>query len=106
MRAVLDESACMNENPRPRALCLLRLIVELKGSEMPSNDVFLTAISEQEPEVIAEDLAALERAGLISWSERGEQWTPTMRGLLLGINLPAYEPNEFLLDDETAAECA
>ena len=52
----------------------------------------------------AEELEELETQGLISWSEGGEQWTPTMRGLLLGINLPAYQPTEFLLDLEDEAD--
>ncbi|KIG16238.1 hypothetical protein DB30_04850 [Enhygromyxa salina] len=43
---------------------------------------------------MAEQLDELERRGLISWSEGGEQWTPTMRGLLIGIGLPAFEPGE------------
>lgn len=85
---------------------MLRLIVELKGSEMPSNDVFLLAISEQEPDVLTADLAELERAGLISWAEVAEQWTPTMRGLLVGINLPAFEPAAYLMDADDSAQCA
>jgi predicted transcriptional regulator len=81
---------------------LLRLIVELRGSDMPSNDVFLAAISEREPGTLANELAELQRAGLISWSEGGEQWTPTMRGLLIGIGLPAFEPGEAgELDEQT-----
>jgi predicted transcriptional regulator len=73
---------------------LLRLIVELRGSDMPSNDVFLAVVSEREPDTLTQELAELQRAGLISWSEGGEQWTPTMRGLLIGIGLPAFEPGE------------
>jgi hypothetical protein len=73
---------------------------------MPSNDVFLEAISELEPEDLAATLTQLEGDGLIAWSEKGEQWTPTMRGLLIGIGLPAYEPGECLLDVTATAACA
>jgi hypothetical protein len=77
---------------------------------MPSNQLFLEAISELEPEELAATLTQLEGDGLISWSEKGEQWTPTMRGLLIGIGLPAYEPGECLLesllDVTTTTKCA
>lgn len=88
----------------PGALPLLRLIVELKGSELPSNDVFLATVGERDGPTLAAELRELESAGLISWSEGGEQWTPTMRGLILGLNLPAYEPGVEL--EDTRAECA
>jgi hypothetical protein len=100
----------MNESTRSCAPSLLRLIVELRGSDMPSNQLFLEAISELEPEDLAATLTQLEDDGLISWSEKGEQWTPTMRGLLIGIGLPAYEPGECLLesllDVTTTTKCA
>jgi hypothetical protein len=96
----------MNESTRARAPSLLRLIVELRGSDMPSNDVFLEVISELEPEDLAATLTHLEDDGLIAWSEKAEQWTPTMRGLLIGIGLPAYQPGECLLDVTATAECA
>lgn len=80
---------------------------------MPSNNVFLVAVSEREPEVLTAQLGELERSGLISWSEGGEQWTPTMRGLLIGIGLPAFEPGESACPEAapgtqagTQAECA
>lgn len=92
---------------------LLRLIVELRGSDMPSNDVFLEIISEREPDTLAQELDELQRGGLISWSEGGEQWTPTMRGLLIGIGLPAFQPGEAACPDaqidaqaNRQAECA
>jgi predicted transcriptional regulator len=96
----------MNESTRPRALSLLRLIVELRGSDLPSNDVFLAEIGERAPEALAAELAELEAEGLITWSEAGEQWTPTMRGLMLGIALPAYEPVEEIDLGDAHAECA
>jgi hypothetical protein len=95
----------MNESTRCRAPSLLRLIVELRGSDLPSNNVYLEIITELDSATLAATLAQLEDEGLISWSEGGEQWTPTMRGLLIGIGLPAYEPGECLLDMATA-ECA
>lgn len=73
---------------------------------MPSNDVFLEVISELEPEDLAATLTQLEDDGLIAWSEKAEQWTPTMRGLLIGIGLPAYSPGECLFDVTATAECA
>lgn len=96
----------MNESTRARALSLLRLIVELRGSDLPSNDVFLGEIGEREPEVLAAELAELEAEGLIVWSEGGEQWTPTMRGLMIGIALPAFEPEQELYLGDSRAECA
>ena len=94
----------MHAFTQPGAPSLLRLIVELKGSEMPSNGVFLTIVSEREPSTIAAELTELESVGLISWSEEGEQWTPTMRGLILGLGLPAFEPGADV--DDARAECA
>jgi hypothetical protein len=84
---------------------LLRLIVELRGSDLPSNDVYLEIVTELDSATLTATLAQLESEGLIAWSERGEQWTPTMRGLLIGIGLPSYAPGECLLDVSTA-ECA
>jgi hypothetical protein len=95
----------MNESTRFPTPSLLRLIVELRGSDLPSNDVYLGIVTELDSATLAATLAQLEREGLIAWSERGEQWTPTMRGLLIGIGLPPYEPGECLLDT-TTAECA
>lgn len=94
----------MNTFTQPGAPSLLRLIIELKGSEMPSNGVFLAAVSERDPEQLAAELADLEVAGLIGWSEEGEQWTPTMRGLIFGLSLPAFEPGADL--GGARAECA
>jgi hypothetical protein len=95
----------MNESTRLPAPSLLRLIVELRGTDLPSNNVYLEIVSELDADTLAATLAQLEREELIAWSERGEQWTPTMRGLLIGIGLPAYEPGDSLLDMSTA-ECA
>lgn len=95
----------MNVSTRLPTPSLLRLIVELRGSDLPSNNVYLEIVSELDSDTLTATLAQLEREGLIAWSERGEQWTPTMRGLLIGISLPAYEPGECLLDASTA-ECA
>ena len=96
----------MNASTRSSSLHLLRLIIELRGSDMPSNNVFLAAISELEDDDLSADLAVLEEGQLIAWSEVAEQWTPTMRGLLIGINLPAYEPALHLLSHESSAACA
>ena len=92
----------------PGALSLLRLIVELKGSEMPSNAVYLLIVSEREPARLAAQLAELDAAGLVAWSEAGDQWTPTMRGLVVGLSQPGFEPGELDedLDAEAHAECA
>ena len=99
----LDEPAAMIEPSQPGSLSLLRLIVELKGSEMPTNKVFLVAVGEREPETLAAELVDLERAGLISWAAAAEQWTPTMTGLAIGLALPAYEPGQILDIDICAA---
>jgi hypothetical protein len=97
----------MNESTRFPAPSLLRLIVELRGTDLPSNNVYLEIVSELDSDTLSATLAQLEKEGLIAWSERGEQWTPTMRGLLIGIGLPAYEPGECLLDmTSSTAECA
>ena len=89
----------------PGSPSLLRLIVELRGSNLPSNDVYLVAIGERDPHALALELAELEAAGLIAWSEGGEQWTPTMRGLLLAMSMPAFEPGDGTAED-SCAECA
>jgi hypothetical protein len=95
----------MNESTRLPAPSVLRLIVELRGSDLPSNTVYLEIVSELDAATLTATLAQLEREGLIAWSERGEQWTPTMRGLLIGMALPPYEPGDSLVDMSTA-ECA
>lgn len=95
----------MNESTRFPAPSLLRLIVELRGTDLPSNNVYLEIVSELDPATLTATLAQLEREGLIAWSERGEQWTPTMKGLVIGIGLPAYEPGECVVST-TTAECA
>ena len=96
----------MNESTRLPAPSLLRLIVELRGSDLPSNTVYLEIVSELDPVTLTATLTQLEGEGLIAWSEKGEQWTPTMRGLLIGIGLPAYQPGECLVDTVDTAECA
>lgn len=95
----------MHTFTQPGAPSLLRLIIELRGSDLPSNNVFLGTISEREPETMAHELEELVHVGLITWSEIAEQWTPTMRGLLIGMGLPAFEPGEPSAS-ETCAECA
>ncbi|GEM_PF-5817893 len=82
----------MNGLTCPGAPSLLRLIVELKGSSMPSSPIFLLELGERDPDVLADELEDLTRAGLVGWSDQAQQWTPTMRGLMLGIALPAYDP--------------
>jgi len=89
----------------PGSPSLLRLIVELRGSSVPTNDVYLLIVGEREPGALAAELAELDAAGLIAWSEGGAQWTPTMRGLILGLSLPAFEPGDGAVVD-TCAECA
>lgn len=96
----------MNASTRLRALSLLRLIVELKGSNMATNDVYLQIVGEREAEELAEELEELEDEGLIVWSETAEQWSPTMRGLLIGMGMSPYEPSQVLLDPDSRAECA
>ncbi|PRP90976.1 hypothetical protein ENSA5_60510 [Enhygromyxa salina] len=95
----------MHTFTQPGAPSLLRLIVELRGSDLPSNNVFLGTISERESETMAAELDELAHLGLITWCENAQQWTPTMRGLLVGIGLPAFEPGEPPAS-ETCAECA
>ena len=89
---------------QPGAPSLLRLIVELKGSDMPSNDVYLEIVSDRESGQLDAELDELEAMGLIAWSEVGQQWTPTMRGLILGLAQPAFEPGVGL--EQACAECA
>ena len=88
----------------PGSPSLLRLIVELRGSDLPSNTVFLLTVGERDPGALCAELDELELAGLISWSEAAEQWTPTMRGLLLAMSMPAFEPGDGQVCDQ--AECA
>lgn len=88
----------------PGSPSLLRLIVELRGSDMPSNNVFIEIVTEREPGDLCAELEELEEAGLISWSEAAEQWTPTMRGLLLAMSMPAFEPGDGRVCSQ--AECA
>lgn len=96
----------MNALTRPGAPSLLRLIVELRDSDLPSNDVYLEIVSEREAELVAAELVDLEHAGLIAWSERGEQWTPTLQGLLVAMSLPAFEPGLVTDLAKGHAECA
>jgi len=90
----------------PGSPSLLRLIVELRGSDMPSNNVFIEIVSEHDPDALCAELDELEADGLINWSEAGEQWTPTMRGLLLAMSMPAFEPGDGLECNQAEAECA
>lgn len=84
----------MNELSQPGSLPLLRLIVELKGSDLPANAVFLLELCDSDPDVLADRLTDLQAAGLVSWSEQAQQWTPTMRGLAIGMALPAFDPSQ------------
>ncbi len=88
----------------PGSPSLLRLIVELRGSDMPSNNVFIEIVAEREPETLVVELEELREAGLINWCEAAEQWTPTMRGLLLAMSMPAFEPGDGRAFGQ--AECA
>ena len=91
----------------PGSPSLLRLIVELRGSDLPSNNVYLVTIGDRETEALSAELDELETAGLITWAERAEQWTPTMRGLMLAMALPAFEPGDgTIIDQADQAECA
>ena len=91
--AALDEPTAMTDLRQPGSLTLLRLILELKGSDLPSNAVFLSAISEREASVLAAELEDLERNGLVQWTAAADQWTPTMAGLALAVALPAFVPD-------------
>ena len=88
----------------PGSPSLLRLIVELRGSDLPSNDVFLLTVGERDPSALRAELTELDAARLISWSDAAQQWTPTMRGLLLAMSMPAFEPGDGQVRDQ--AECA
>ncbi|MCA9697645.1 MAG: hypothetical protein KC431_08980 [Myxococcales bacterium] len=81
----------MNGFADTQALPLLRLIVELRDADIPSNAVYLAAVSEYDHDAIDACLALLEAEQLICWSARGEQWTPTLRGLAIALNLPSFE---------------
>ena len=89
----------------PGSPSLLRLIVELRGSNLPSNDVYLTVIGERDPLALGAELAELEAHELIAWSEGGEHWGPTLRGLMLAMAMPAFEPGDGSATD-CCAECA
>ncbi|NVB41956.1 hypothetical protein G6O69_29275 [Pseudenhygromyxa sp. WMMC2535] len=95
----------MNGLAQPHALHLLRLIIELRSADIPSDDFWLGTVGERDPEQLAAELAALEGDQLIAWSERAQQWTPTLRGLAMGLNLPAFEPDAAPFTT-AEAECA
>ena len=63
-----------------------RLFAALGGL---SDERLAKVLSEVDPEEAA--LALLEAEQLICWSARGEQWTPTLRGLAIALNLPSFE---------------